>query len=181
MKEKFAVLVARTLSSLRKHEVSIGELKASLKNLKGHKVTNNLEKVTDISQVFDVLYDFWSFFDSKILGFIIRSFCSDLNPDFEEYVSKFEEYCIRRVCEKLDDSYSSESEEKKYYFQIDETFMNEVERLNLKIPDLLYLTDNLRRILGMDNICISVLTECSKEKKKSSPLPIKKGIIIIAS
>ena len=76
MKEKFAVLVARTLSSLRKHEVSIGELKASLKNLKGHKVTNNLEKVTDISQVFDVLYDFWSFFDSKILGFIIRSFCS---------------------------------------------------------------------------------------------------------
>ncbi len=183
MKERFAVLVGKTLSILTKHEVSINELKALLKELNGPKATNDLEKVSDISEAFDVLHYFWSFFDSKILGSIIRSFCSDLNPDFEEYVSKFEEYCIRRVCEKLDDSYS-ESEEKNYYFQIDETFMNEVERLNLKIPDILYLTDNLRRILGID-ICFMVTKISSRENGvkringeeiESSPLPIKKGI-----
>ncbi len=189
MKERFAVLVGKTLSSLTKHEVSISELKALLKELNGPKVTNNLEKVTDISEVFDVLHDFWSFFDSKILGSIIRSFCSDLTPDLEEYVSKFEEYCIRRVCEEPPDSYGSESEEKKYYFQIDETFMNEVERLNLKMPDdLRYLTDNLRSILGID-ICIMVTKISSRENGvkringeeiESSPLPInKEGIIIV--
>ncbi len=171
MKERFAVLVGKTLYSLRKHEVSIGELKAFLKNVNGPKVTNNLEKVTDISEAFDVLYDFWSFFDSKILGFIVRSFCSDLNPDFKEFVSKFEEYCVRRVCEEPDDSY-----EKKYYFQIDETFLNEVERLNLKMPDdLRYLTDNLRSILGID-ICIMVIKKGRREENESSPLPIKKGM-----
>ncbi len=173
MKGRFAVLVAKTLSSLRKHEISIGELKALLKNLNGPKVTNDLEKVTDISEAFDVVYDFWSFFDYKILGFIISSFCSDLNTDFEEYESKFEEYCVRRVCEEPDDSYSSES---KYCFQIDETFMNEVERLNLKIPDILYLTDNLKGILGLDKIFITVFREGSGKEMKSSPLPIEKGI-----
>ncbi len=184
MKERFAVLVGKILSTLTKHEVSISELKALLKELNGHKVTNDLEKVTNISEAFDVLHDFWSFFDSKILGSIIGSFCSDLNPDFEEYVSKFEEYCVRRVCEEPEDRYSSKSKEKKKYcFQIDETFMNEIERLNLKIPDdLRYLTDNLRRILGID-ICIMVITieengvkRINGEEIESSPLPIKKGI-----
>ncbi len=46
MKERFALLIAKTLSSLTKHEVSINELKALLKELNGPKVT---EEVTDIS------------------------------------------------------------------------------------------------------------------------------------
>ncbi len=61
-------------------------------------------------------YDFWSFFDYKILGAIITSFCFDLKPDFDVYVLNFKEYCNRRVCEVPDDSYStklSKSEEKK--------------------------------------------------------------------
>ncbi len=100
MKEKFAVLIGRTLLSLRKHEVSIGELKSLLKQLnasKKSKLSNKLKKVTLINKAFDVLFNFWSFFDYKILGFIIKSFCLDLNQEFEEYVSKFKEYCNRRV------------------------------------------------------------------------------------
>ena len=59
MIERFAILIGRTLSSLRKHEVSIGELKALLKNLNGNKknkLTNRLKKVTVISKAFEECY-----------------------------------------------------------------------------------------------------------------------------
>ncbi len=55
MKERFAVLIERTLFSLKKHEVSIGELKSLLKQLnapKKNKLSNLLKKVTDISKAF---------------------------------------------------------------------------------------------------------------------------------
>ncbi len=152
MIERFAILIGRTLSSLRKHDVSIGELKALLKNLNGHKknkLTNRLKKVTVISKAFDVLYDFWSFFDYKILGAIITSFCFDLKPDLDEYVLKFKEYCNRRVCEVPDDSYStklSKSEEKKkLHIQIDQNFVDEIKKLKMK--DLKDLSDILEDIL----------------------------------
>ncbi len=155
MKERFAVLMGRTLRSLNTREVSIGELKALLKQLnapKKSKLSNKLKKVTDINKAFQVLSNFWSFFDYKILKNIIRSFCFDLNQDFEEYVSKFKEYCNRRVCEVPDDSYStklSKSEEKKkLHIQIDQTFMNELKRI--KMVDLKDLTDILGKILDTD-------------------------------
>ncbi len=61
MMDRFAILIAKTLSSLRIHHVSIGELKALLKNLSGrkkNKLTSKLKKVTVISDTFDVLCDF---------------------------------------------------------------------------------------------------------------------------
>ena len=155
MKERFAVLVKKTLSSLKKHEVSMGELKALLKQLnspKKNKLSNKLKKITDISKAFEVLHHFWSFFDYEILRVIIRKFCFDIYQDFEEYVSKFKKYCNRRVCEVPDDSYStklSESEEKeKLHIQIDQTFINELERLNM--VDLKDVTDTLEKILDTD-------------------------------
>ncbi len=155
MKDRFAVLMGRTLRSLNTREVSIGELKAFLKQLnasKKSKLSKKLKKVTDINKAFQVLSNFWSFFDYKILKNIIRSYCFDLNQDFEEYVSKFKEYCNRRVCEVPDDSYStklSKSEEKKkLHIQIDQTFMNELQRI--KMVDLKDLTDILGKILDTD-------------------------------
>ncbi len=155
MKEKFAVLIDRTLFSLKKHEVSMGELKASLKQLNvpgKNKLSNKLKKITDIGKAFEVLHRFWSFFDYEILGVIIKKFCFDIYQDFEEYVSKFKKYCNRRVCEVPDDSYStklSKSEEKKnLHIQIDQTFINELERL--KMLDLKDITDTLGKILDSD-------------------------------
>ncbi len=152
MKERFAVLMGRTLRSLNMREVSIGELKALLKQLnasKKSKLSNKLKKVTDINKAFEVLSNFWSFFDYKILKNIIMSYCFELNQDFEEYVSKFKEYCNRRVCEVPDDSYStklSKSEEKKkLYIQIDQNFVDEIKKLKMK--DLKYLSDILEDIL----------------------------------
>ena len=133
----------------------MSNLKALLKELnapKKSKLSNKLKKVTVISEAFEVLYDFWSFFDYKILGAIITSFCFDLKPDLDEYVLKFKEYCNRRVCEVPDDSYStklSKSEQKKkLHIQIDQTFIKEVERL--KMVDLKDLTDILGKILDTD-------------------------------
>ncbi len=155
MKERFAVLIKRALSSLKKHEVSMGELKTLLKQLnapKKSKLSNKLKKITDIGKAFEVLSRFWSFFDYEILGVIIKKFCFDIYQDFEEYVSKFKKYCNRRVCEVPDDSYStklSESEEKKkLHIQIDQTFINEFERL--KMVDLKDLICTLRKILNTD-------------------------------
>ena len=143
MKKSFSILIERTLLSLKKHEVSIGELKSLLKQLnapKKNKLSNLLMKVTDISKAFEVLNCFWSYFDFKILGvIIIMSFCYDINQDFEEYVSKFKEYCNHRVCEVPDDSYStklSKSEQKKnLHIQIDQLFIDEVEKLK-KVKDV---------------------------------------------
>ncbi len=155
IKDRFAVLIERTLSSLKKHKVSMGELKALLKQLnapKKSKLSNKLKKITDISKAFEVLHSFWSFFDYEILGVIIREFCFDINQDFEDYESKFKEYCNRRVCEVPDDSYStklSKSEEKIFLnIQIDQTFINELERL--KMVDLKELTSTLGKILDTD-------------------------------
>ncbi len=58
MKERFAVLMGRTLRSLNTREVSIGELKALLKQLnapKKSKLSNKLKKVTNVNKAFEVL------------------------------------------------------------------------------------------------------------------------------
>ncbi len=184
MKEKFAVLIGRTILSLRKYEVSIDELKLLLNQLnapKKSKLSKKLKKVTDISKAFEVLSNFWSFFDYKILGFIIKKFCFDVNQDFEEYESKFKEYCHRRVCEVPDDSYStklSKSEEKKkLHIQIDQNFMDETRKLKMK--DLKDLSDILEDILDTD-IRILIIGELQEiglrdEEIKSSPRPTEKG------
>ncbi len=184
MIDRFASLIGRTLSSLRKHEVSIGELKLLLNQLnapKKSKLSNKLKKVTVISEAFEVLYDFWSFFDYKILGAIITSFCFDLKPDLDEYVLKFKEYCNRRVCEVPDDSYStklSKSEEKKkLHIQIDQNFVNEIRKLKMK--DLNDLSDILKDILDTDIRILNIgeLQEIGPkdEEIKSSPRPTEKG------
>ncbi len=152
MMDRFAILISKTLSSLGIHHVSIGELKALLINLSGHKknkLTRKLKKVTVIRDTFDVLCDFWSFFNYKILGDIITSFCFDLKPDFDEYVLKFKEYCKCRVCEVPDDSYStklSKSKEKKLHIQIDQNFVDEI--VKLKMKDLKDLSDILEDVLN---------------------------------
>ncbi len=185
MKERFAVLMGRTLRSLNKREVSIGELKALLKQLnapKKNKLSDKLKKVTDINKAFEVLSDFWSFFDYKILGVIIRSFCSDINQDFGEYVSKFKEYCCRRVCEVPDNSYStklSKSEaRKKLHIKIDQVFFKELEKL--KMVELKDLTDILRkildtelRILKIEDGCIILTFHCLHELDVLFPLSSK--------
>ncbi len=153
MIDGFAILIVKTLGSLRRNAVQIGDLKALLKyssdSHKKSKLTNKLSKVTDFNKVFDVLRNFWSFFHFKILGAIIKGFCKDLMPDFEEYVAKFKEYCNRRVCEVPDDSYSkgiSESERKKIlYIQIDRNFIEEIKTIKLK--DVKKLSEILEDIL----------------------------------
>ncbi len=155
MKKEFTILVGKTLKSLREDEVPMGDLKALLKELnapKKSKLSKKLKKVKVISKAFEILRRFWSFFDFTILEVIIRSFCSDLERYFKDYISRFKEYCNRRVCEVPDDSYHtklSKSEEgKKLHIQIDQTFIKEIERL--KMVDLKDLSDILGKILDTD-------------------------------
>ncbi len=154
----FAVLVGKTMFALKNKGVSIDELITVIEHSyarNGNKLIDQLEEVTIISKAIRVLYHFWSFFDYEILEVIITSCCCELKSDFDEYVSSFKKYCRRRVCEVPDDSYPkdlSESEQKKIlYIQIDQNFINEIERM--KMEDLKVIADNLRKVLET-NLCI---------------------------
>ncbi len=182
MKDRFAILMGRTLRSLKKHDISVGELKALLKQLnppKKSKLSNKLKKVKVISKAFEVLYNFWSFFDYKILGAIITSFCFDLKPDLDEYVLKFKEYCNRRVCEVPDDSYStklSKSEEKKkLHIQIDQNFVDEIKKLKMKdLKDLSNILEDILdthlQILKIEDGSIILTFHCLHEPDVLFPL-----------
>ncbi len=159
----FAGLVGRTMSILNDKGVTIDRLIVVIEHSyarKGNKLITQLEEVTIISKAFRVLHHFWSFFDYEILGVIITSFCRESKSDFDEYVFRFKKYCRRRVCEVPDDSYPkeiSESEQKKtLYVQIDQNFIDEIERMkmeDLKMEDLKDIVDNLEKILET-NLCI---------------------------
>ncbi len=100
----FAGLVGKTMSALIDKGVTIDALIAVIEHSytrNGNKLIDQLE-VTLISKVFRVLHQFWSFFDYKILGVIITSFCCDfLKLDFDKYVATFKEYCHHRVCDAV--------------------------------------------------------------------------------
>ncbi len=153
----FATLVGKTILALKNKGISISDLRAVIEHSysrNGNKLINQLEKVTviEISHVFRELYHFWSFFDYEILGVIITSCCCDLKSDFDEYVLTFKKYCHRRVCEVPDNSFPNEiSEQKKTYIQIDQNFINEIERM--KMEDLKDIVDNLETVLKT-NLCI---------------------------
>ncbi len=154
----FAVLAGKTMHTLKAKGVSIDELIALIEYSfarNGNKLIDQLEGVTIISKAFRVLRQFWSFFDYKILGVIITSFCCDMKSDFDEYVLIFKKYCRRRVCEVPDDSYHkemSESEQKKtLHIQIDQNFIDEIKRM--KMEDLKVIVANLEKILETD-LCI---------------------------
>ncbi len=156
--DHFAELVGKTMLALDDKGISIGQLTAIIEHSyprNRNKLIDQLEKVTIISDVFRVLYHFWSFFDFKILKVIINSCCCYLKSDFDEYVSSFKKKCRRRVCEVPDDSNHkemSESERKKtLYIQIDQNFIDEIDRI--KMEDLKIIVDNLGKILETD-LCI---------------------------
>ncbi len=161
IKNHFAGLVGKTMSVLQAKGVTIDRLivvieLSSPRN--GNKLItqlDQLEEVTIISKAFRVLYNFWSFFDYKILEVIITGFCES-KSDFDEYVFRFKKYCHRRVCEVPDDSFYpkkiSELDQKKTLnIQIDQNFIDEIKRM--KMEDLKDIVDNLEKILET-NLCI---------------------------
>ena len=120
MRENFAVLVGKTISSCKQSSVGVSNLRAVLKNYSSEKVLESLDSGTD-ENMWEKIADYWSFFDYKILSIIIKGLCKvhvDLLQDLDAYISDFKEYCKRRLCEVPVDSFSKEIQDK------DHTYLN---------------------------------------------------------
>ncbi len=99
MKKKFAILVGTTLINLIGKGTTVKTLRATLTNLNRREIAEELKGTTDINDAFMLLSKFWSFLDYDILSIFIKSLCSDLKPELNEYTSSLREYCERRVYE----------------------------------------------------------------------------------
>jgi hypothetical protein len=104
MRNKFAVIVSHTMSSLQKQEkmeepgAVCNNLKVLLKISYKHLCTL-FEEGMNVNALFQKLASNWSFFDYELLGLIINAYCSKLKKKYRQYKHELEEYCRRRIVE----------------------------------------------------------------------------------
>ena len=157
---QFTVLVGKTLVSILEKKTSVKTLRTTLTNLNGrngNKLTEQLQKISDMDEAFFELTQFWSFFEYNILTCIIQTFSSELQPELDRYTSLLKEYCKRRIHEVPDDSGCSEEseEEKILYIRIDKSFSDEIKRI--KIEDLTDLESNIGLLLGTNLLYLEIM------------------------
>ncbi len=112
MKYKFASLVGKTMEGLEKNYRTVKDLIVVLEECDtldrgDNRLIKNLEELIkegDIKDAFRVLHKYWSYFDYELLSTIINTWCDDLIPRLDEYISAFVNYCELRVCEVPSDS-----------------------------------------------------------------------------
>ena len=139
VKMTFAILVSKTLRSLKAHAINYTQLKVLMKKYLPKK--NNLfskEKEETLDQIFLAFHDYWSFFDYEFLILIISTFCTELEKEKNEYISTFNKFCKRKVSEVPTNFTSIASG--KYFFlwvKIDREFdsltMSELKELEVKL------------------------------------------------
>ena len=152
--------MGRTLVSILEKKTSVKTLRTTLTNLNGrngNKLTEQLQKISDMDEAFFELTQFWSFFEYNILTCIIQTFSSELQPELDRYNSLLTEYCKRRVYEVPDGSgCGKESEEEKIlYIRIDKSFSEEIKRV--RIEDLTDLESNIGLLLGTSLLYLDIM------------------------
>ena len=192
MKNKFASLVCMTMESLEKQSKTVKDLIVLLKGCdtldRGSnrliKHLKKLIKVGDIKDAFLVLFDYWSYFDYELLSTIINTWCKDLKPDLDNYISDFVNYCELRVCEVPSDSCGRElpklDSKKRLYIKIDSTFLHDMQRIKLK--DIKNLQSSLSELLctslfllNVEDGCIKLTFHCLHELDVLFPVSSKQG------
>ncbi len=189
MKNKFASLVCMTMESLEKQSKTVKDLIVLLKGCdtldRGSnrliKHLKKLIKVGDIKDAFLVLFDYWSYFDYELLSTIINTWCKDLKPDLDVYISAFVNYCELRVCEVPSDSYGRKLDlKKRLRIKVDRTFGDEISRINLK--DIKNLQSSLSELLctslflrNVKKGCIKLTFHCLHEFDVLFPVSSKQG------
>ena len=161
IRTKFANLVTSTNKSLKNSNVEVRSLILTLKN----GLDKLVEDESDLTEALIKLSDYWSFFDYEILTSIISSHCkNDVNmqQEAESYISKFKEYCQRRLCEVPIDNFNTEIHKKttKLYVKMDETFtvpLNKVKMIERKLSSLL---DTRLHLLNIEDGCIKLIFNC---------------------
>ena len=137
-----------------------------------------------VKKAFRVLNKYWSYFDYELLSTIINTWCKDLKPDLETYISAFVNYCELRVCELPSDSCERElpklDSKVRLYIKIDSTFLNDMQRIKLK--DIKDLQSSLSELLctslfllNVEDGCIKLTFHCLHELDALFPVSSKQG------
>lgn len=165
MQDKYAILVDKTREALERQNKTSDDLRVLIKHSHKSKLFVLFKKKKSISKLFLKLSDCWSFFDYEFLLMIIDRFCTELTSDIKEYLSHFEQYCQRRLCEVPNDVFKAKKGHKNnLYVKCDEKFekitLDRVKKLELKLSKLLGTDLYLLRV---DEGCIELIFYSSCE------------------
>ena len=176
IKQKFSSLVMKTLQKLKLKNIDCNELKLMIKSYVP-KLFKSISKQKSLNEIFEVLIDYWSFFDYELLGFIISFYCAELEEDKLEYIKDFETYCERKVSE-IPTNIKSKVSGTHYNITIKVKIGKD--RDNVKFKELKKLQTKLRKhtkmnltLLGVEDGSIVVVFEALIEEDYMIPLSEK--------
>ena len=190
MKLDFAILVAQTGLSLKRRSATVNSLISVLGD--ASQVTKKLKNETGLSNALSIISDFWSFFDFEILGAVINGICgdeADLREALKTYMSDFEHFCERKICE-VPDFFNAEVKQKGHtylYVKLDESFtilLKKIKRITAWLSKKLNTSMRLLKIKddSVELIYTSLSEEISfSEQKEDQEELLQMGISEIFS
>lgn len=145
-KLKFSSLFVRTRLSLEKQGYTVTDLREFfMKHIP--KLYKDSKNETDFSLAWDSIMKYMSFFDYEILYYVIKTFCGDdLKQEMEKYISEFQVYCKRRLCELPQDIFPFPENKDKgnMYFVINKHYnditASEIKELQVLLSEILNTT-----------------------------------------
>lgn len=156
--EDFGILVDRTLAVLENQHVTIEDLKSLIRRAQHHRpILELFAEIDDVRSLFDNLDDYWSFFDYELLTMFIRRFGnSELKYEMEVYLTKFKNFCRRRLTEVPRDVKTKSSEKNiQLFVKLDENFsdiaLSEVKSLQSELQKMIKTELFLQTV---DNGCV---------------------------
>ena len=157
----FGGLVASAGMSMQDSNVTAGNLITYFKSAKMEELAGNFQPSDSISTVIAKAEEggYWDFFNYEVLESIIRHFCDRDKKMLElldNYISKFQEYCRRRVSEVFveacaDDGASSSSTARVFKVKTDDRFTVKSSLGSIK-EEVQY---KIEKILGLSPIVLA--------------------------
>ena len=173
---KFFALRNKFFRSLEVQQISLKSLIRYLKGLKAFKLPtlaspqepalkDELDKVTSIEDVKDIIEDRSSFYDYSFVEYMIKITGTQQDTyDLENYIKDFKQYAERRIyfCPSkfITDASSSKENECKLYVKLDSAYdeydLSGLKRFQLKLADLLNAKYEVLRLCSVEKGCFKL-------------------------
>jgi hypothetical protein len=163
IKNKFAIIVQRTITSLEKQEKACEHLKALFKFSAYKSHCTLFEDEMSVIDLFCKLADYWSFFDYELLTLIIEGRCPKLRDELKQYISDLREYCRRRTVEVPAHMLTTKSTSKNtvtiiYEEKFSDITLNDIKDLQTRLSLLL---ETPLRLLEIEEGCTQLTFEAA--------------------
>lgn len=155
IESEFSGLVDKAKTSLEKNEITCSDLVVLIGYSPWKKIVDVFNKASSISVLFQNLGQYCSFFDYELISYIISRKCPELVSDLDEYVSKFNKYCQKRLCEVPVDVFKMKNHIHNLYVKYDGT-------VDIKLERIKKLECRLSELLGIDLYLLKVEDGCIK-------------------